>query len=163
MITKILKSIDCGKISGIYMIFLGVVYIIVWIFGGIVQDRSISADFSFLIFFLAAYLLIKHKNFVRKIVIVISFIGVIGTVVDAFVFLFEPSNNRDINLFIYEMKNPSYIIAFIAIFVSLIIYMIPILLLYNDKARQEFVIATKSTEIPDRDTIGTSDDDAVKG
>lgn len=137
MIAKILKSIDNGKTCGIYMISLGAVLVISMIFRGILQGW-LDFDLSPLFFFLVGYLLINHNNIARKWVIVFSFIGTIVASIGAIITPFIGPNNIKVNLLFYDVQEPSFVTAYIAIFVGLIIFLIPIILLYNEKARQEF-------------------------
>lgn len=137
------KTIDCGKVSGIYLMSLGALTLIAMIIKGILFER-LELDFFFLLFFLAGYYLLKHNNTARKAVLAISFIGAIMTLILAMITPFIGPENMKINLLLYRPQEPSLAMAYLVLFLVLIVALIPIGLLYNDKAQQEFNVAPKA-------------------
>lgn len=137
MIRSRLRTIDCGKTCGIYLISLGALSVFSMLFRGI-SLHSLELDLSSLLFFWAGYYLIKHNNIARKWVIGISLIGVIMVFIIAMVIPLFGAEYVKINLPFYHQQKPSWAMAYFALFVGLIFALIPIMLLYNDKARQEF-------------------------
>lgn len=131
------KTIDYGKTCGIYLISLGAILFFSMIFRGMLLKR-LDLDLFFLIFFMAGYFLTKHNNTARKWVIVISLIFVIAVFVFAIIIPFTGTENIIVNLLLYRTQGPALAVAYFALFVVLIFTLIPIMLLYNDKARQEF-------------------------
>ena len=143
MMVKILRSIHCGKTSGIYLIALGAVVIVSMIFRGISQAR-LDLDLSPVLLFLGGYLLINYNNTARKWVIGISVVGAIAIIMFAILMPFIGTNNVTVDLLFFDIEAPSFATAYGALLAGLIMFAIPLVLLYNDKARQEFE-RTKAT------------------
>lgn len=131
------KTIDYGKTCGIYLISLGAILFFSMIFRGMLLKR-LDLDLFFLIFFMAGYFLTKHNNTARKWVIGISFIFVIVVFVFAFIIPFTGTENIKVNLLFYRTHEPSFTMTYFVLFVALLFALIPIMLLHNDNARQEF-------------------------
>jgi hypothetical protein len=100
-------------------------------------------DLSALLFFWAGYYLIKHNNTARKWVIGIFLIGVITVFVIAMIIPFIGAEYVKVNLPFYHEQRPSLGIAYFSLFVGLILALVPIILLYNDKAREEFKVGAR--------------------
>ncbi len=137
MMAKILRSVDCGKTTGIYLIVLGAVVIVSTIFRGISQ-ATLDLDPSPVLLFLGGYFLIKYNKTARKWVIGISLVGAIAVIIFAILIPFIGTNNVTVDLLFFDIKAPSLATAYGALIVGLIMFTIPLVLLYNDKARQEF-------------------------
>ena len=137
MMDKILRSVDCAKTSGIYLIALGAVVLITTIYRGISQ-ATLDLDLSPVLLFLGGYLLIKYNKTARKWVIGISLVGAIAVIIFAILIPFIGTNNVTVDLLFFDIKAPSLATAYGALIVGLIMFTIPLVLLYNDKARQEF-------------------------
>ena len=137
MMAKILRSVDCGKTTGIYLIVLGAVVIVSTIFRGISQ-ATLDLDLSPVLLFLGGYFLIKYNKTARKWVIGISLVGAIAVIIFAILIPFIGTNNVTVDLLFFDIKAPSLATAYGALIVGLIMFTIPLVLLYNDKARQEF-------------------------
>ena len=137
MMAKILRSIDCGKTSGIYLIALGAVVIVSTVFRGISQ-ATLDLDLSPFLFFLGGYLLIKYNKTARKWVIGISLVGAIAVILFAIIIPFIGTKNLTVDLLFFDIAAPSFATAYGALLAGVIMFAIPLLLLYNDKARQEF-------------------------
>ena len=137
MMAKILRSVDCGKTTGIYLIVLGAVVIVSTIFRGISQ-ATLDLDPSPVLLFLGGYFLIKYNKTARKWVIGISLVGAIAVIIFAILIPFIGTNNVTVDLLFFDIAAPSLATAYGALIVGLIMFTIPLVLLYNDKARQEF-------------------------
>ncbi len=139
MIPKILKTLDCGKTCGIYLIALGTLSIFSMLFRGISLNR-LELDLSPLLFFWAGNYLTKHNNTARKWVMGIALFFVIVVFISAIITPFSGADYVKINLPFYHEQKPSLAMAYFALLAGLILALIPIVLLYSDKAREEFKI-----------------------
>ncbi len=140
MMTKTLKKIDCGKTCGIYLIVLGALQIPSW-FG--TEPPYVVVNPTPLLFFLAGYYLIKHNNIARRFVLGTSTIMVILTLLIASLIPLA-GGFFTVDLPFYDQRTSSLAVAYLILFGALIVTLIPILLLYNDKARQEFIHPSES-------------------
>lgn len=137
MIRSRLRTIDCGKTCGIYLISLGALSVFSMLFRGI-SLHSLELDLSSLLFFWAGYYLIKHNNIARKWVIGFSVFFVIVVFLIAIFILVAGMGHVQVKFPFYHSQEPSLIVTYIAVLGVLLFALIPIALLYNDKARQEF-------------------------
>ena len=106
MMAKILRSVDCGKTTGIYLIVLGAVVIVSTIFRGISQ-ATLDLDPSPVLLFLGGYFLIKYNKTARKWVIGISLVGAIAVIIFAILIPFIGTNNVTVDLLFFDIKAPS--------------------------------------------------------
>ena len=141
MISKILKTIDCGKACGVYLISLGVLSIFFMFFMSVSLKR-LDWDLSPLLLFWAGYYVTKHNHTARKWVIGIALIGVVMVSAMAMIIPFIKAEYVKINLPYCQQQKPSWAVAYFALLVGLIFALIPILLLYNGKARREFGVVS---------------------
>ena len=137
MSPKTLTNIDNGRTCGIYLVSLGVVIFLSTLFRGILLE-NLQLVLLPLLFFVGGRYLTKHKKMARKWVLGISIFYAIAALVFAIIVPLIGAENIKINLLIYQKKGPSLAMAYVTLLVVFILALIPILLLYNDKARQEF-------------------------
>ena len=96
-------------------------------------------DLSPFLFFWVGYLLLKHNNAARKWIIAISFIGATVTILAAIVTAIAPFTDLQVRLMFFgEVQKTSLVTTYSVISLALIVFLIPIILLYNDKAREDF-------------------------